>query len=165
VVREKVLADACVAEDRAEIPACYLEFEAVRAVGTRSISRWSARGVFGGRGVFAGFRSCFRRYSFMYSGLSIAPLPLAVAALLPIRRIMLELVPVILATPSTLAVAPAADHLVRMIPGALKQLSTVWAARKRHVYQSHGLLWRLAISEQFAGTWSTLMDCRYNEWR
>src|ERR1039458_10384131 len=84
---------------------------------TRSSIRCSARGAFGGRGVFAGRRPCFLRYSFMYPGWQSRHFPWAVAALLPIRRIKLELLPVILTTPSTLAIVPAADHLVRMVPG------------------------------------------------
>jgi hypothetical protein len=89
-------------------------------------------------------------------GMAFAPYFLAVAALLPVRRIVLELLLVILSPPSTLAIAPATDDLVRMIPRGLEQLSTVRAARKRHVYQSHGLRW-LADFQTAVKTLSRLM--------
>ena len=91
-------------------------------------------------------------------GMASTPLLLAVATLLPVRRIVLELLPVILSLPSTLAIAPATDHLVRMKPRGLEQLSTVRAARKRHAYQSHGLRW-LAEIQTTVKTLSRLTDC------
>jgi hypothetical protein len=62
----------------------------------------------------------------------IAPLLLAVAALLPVRRIILAFVAVIVSLPSSLALAPAADDLVRMIPRGLEQFSAVRATGTRH---------------------------------
>jgi hypothetical protein len=68
----------------------------------------------------------------------LAPLHLAVAALLPVRRIILELSPVIVSPPSTLALTPATNNLVRMIPGGIEQLSTVRATGTPHTHSSHG---------------------------
>ena len=75
-------------------------------------------------------------------GMLVAPFLLAVGALLLIRRIIVDLLPVILSLPSSLALAPAAYHLIGMIMGRREEFSTVWATGKRHVHESHGLLRR-----------------------
>jgi hypothetical protein len=71
-------------------------------------------------------------------GMLIAPLFLAIAALLPIRRIILELPTVIFSSSLTLALAPATNNLARMIPRRVKQLSTVRTAGAGHTLSSHG---------------------------
>jgi hypothetical protein len=70
-------------------------------------------------------------------GMLAAPLFLAIAALLPIRRIILELPTVIVSSSLTLALARATNNLVRMILRRVEQLSTVRTAGARHTHSSH----------------------------
>jgi hypothetical protein len=93
-----------------------------------------AREASGATGVLASGRPCFLAIVSHVVGILVAPLLLAVKALLPIRRVSLELLPVILSPPSTLTFTPTENNLVRMIVRGLEQLSTIRAAGKRHVH-------------------------------
>lgn len=77
-------------------------------------------------------------------GVTLTPLFLTIVTLRPIRRVLGELLTVILRTALALASAATANDLVWVIAGRREEVSTIRAAGMRHVHQSHSLLRRAA---------------------
>src|ERR1700741_61173 len=70
------------------------------------------------------------------SGVRVPKLFLAVAALIPVGRILREFLPMIRRAPLALAVFHAADHLIRAIARWFKELLAIWTASCWH-HASH----------------------------
>ena len=66
-----------------------------------------------------------------------APLLLAIATLLTIRRIILELLPMIRCPSLALAVRSAANNLIRVITGARERFFAVRATGEEHSHPLH----------------------------
>jgi hypothetical protein len=63
-----------------------------------------------------------------------APLLLAIATLVTIRRIILELLPMIRCPSLALAARPAANNLIRAITGTRERFLTVQATGEEHTF-------------------------------